>query len=90
MDHRLIEIDGQDTILLDRLEEDSTAETPWQVLISTFTDIDHRYDEWINFENPQLARGYIVDYSESSAREFVERAKAWHESRYAKKTALSQ
>lgn len=77
MDHRLIEIDENDTILLDRLEHDE-PQARWQVMISTFADIDSRYDEWVGCSDPHQARAFITDFSETSAREFLVRAHEWH------------
>ena len=84
MDHRLIDVKEMGTMLLDRLElDDMDTKGDWQVILSTFCEEQHRYDEWIPFENPQQARAFIRAYSEGSAREFMERAGQWNDQRLA-------
>ena len=84
MDHKVVEIDGIGIVLLDRLILDE-ADTKhlWQVIVSTFCDTLHRYDEWIGCENAQQARSFIQDYTVGSASEFLVRANEWYHQKLA-------
>ncbi|MVM35019.1 hypothetical protein GO755_33645 [Spirosoma sp. HMF4905] len=75
MDHRLIFI-GKAVVLLDRLEL-LEPELGWQVITSTYVTIKKRYDEWINFSDPEQARAYIKGFSKELAQQFLERAHRW-------------
>ncbi|QIP14710.1 hypothetical protein G8759_19875 [Spirosoma aureum] len=71
MDHRIFNL-GEKVILLDRMEEEDGR---WQVMISTYVTIQYRFDEWAYFDQPEMARQFIVDYSEHAAMQFLEFAK---------------
>lgn len=80
MDFKIVTI-GSKHVLLERIEGD--AALPWQVIISTYRNLTDRYDEWAFFKTPQAARQFILDYTDTSARQFLSSA----ESSAPKKTA---
>ena len=80
MDHKVITIIDEGTVLLDRLIlDDPDTSHKWQVTQSTFCDVLHRHDEWISFQTAEEARQFIKAYSEGAAREFLVRADEWYQ-----------
>lgn len=71
MDFRIIVLDGKH-VLLERIEDE--GKTAWQVIISIYLSIDHRYDEWIGSMTAQQAQQYIQDFSTLSTRQFLTRS----------------
>ena len=82
MNHRIIQVDDNTAILLDRLEGDGgELDVDWQVIISTFPDPEFRYNEWVFFDDLRYAQLFIENFSDHNAAQFMERAKAAHQKR---------
>lgn len=74
MDHRIIQLETGQVILLDRIPTGDPQQADWQVIISTYVNVAYRYDDWVNFDDPLIAQSFIVDYSERSAIRFRKQA----------------